>query len=204
MIAIIDYNGGNLQSVYRACAYLGTDSKITADVKIIRDAERIIFPGVGRAAPVMSSFREQGLVTVLKEALAQGKPVLAICIGAQLILDYSEEDDTQGLGLIAGCARRFQATVSLKVPHMGWNEVKQVRAHPLLDHLQPQDECYFANAYYPAPTDESCCYATSDHGIAFCSALGKDNLFATQFHPEKSGTIGLTLLDAFTRWDGRV
>lgn len=204
MIAIIDYNAGNLKSVQNACAHLGAAAEITADKKVIRDAQRIIFPGVGRAAPAMRAFRERGFEDVLKESIAQGKPVLAICVGAQLILDYSEEDETRGLGLIRGQARRFCAAPGLKVPHMGWNEIQPTRAHPLLDHLQAEDECYFAHAYYPAPAEDKYCYAMSDHGQSFCSAFGKDNLFATQFHPEKSGAVGLALLNAFVHWDGKV
>ena len=134
-----------------------------------------------------------------------GKPMLVICVGAQLILDYSEEDDTQCLGLISGVAKRFQFDdPALKIPHMGWNAVQPEVSHPLLaSGAAAGSEYYFAHAYYPAPVDASHRYASSDHGGRFCSAFGKDNLFAAQFHPEKSGPVGLRLLAAFMQWDGR-
>lgn len=156
----------------------------------------------------MAFLRQSGLDKVLKEVFAMGKPMLVICIGAQLILNYSEEDDTQCLGLIPGTTKRFVLDdPTLKVPHMGWNAVRPEVSHPLLAAGTTgdvaNDEYYFAHAYYPAPADDSHYYASSDHGGRFCSALGQDNLFATQFHPEKSGSAGLRLLAAFMQWDGR-
>lgn len=204
MIAIIDYNSGNLRSVQKACKHVGADCKITFDATEIRRAERIIFPGVGRAEQAMRALRKNGLDTLIKAAYLAGTPMLVICVGAQLILDYSEEDETCCLGLIAGIAKKFAfPDNSLKIPHMGWNQIKSTQAHPLLAHFRPKDECYFANAYYPVPTDKQHCYATSEYGGDFCSALGAGSLFATQFHPEKSGRAGLALLSAFADWDGR-
>ncbi len=203
MIAIIEYNAGNIRSVERACNHIGVDARITHDTKVIENASRIIFPGVGRAGAAMQSLRDNGLDVALKTAFDQGKPILVICIGAQLILDHSEEDDTPCLGLISGRTVRFRpADKQLKVPHIGWNNVRPTQPHPLLEHLGDDDEFYFANSYYPRPNDDSCCYASSHHGESFCAALGRKNLFATQFHPEKSGRVGLKLISAFSRWDG--
>ena len=205
MITIIDYQSGNLRSVQRACEHIGMQAVITADPAQIANAERLIFPGVGRAAQAMSVFRERKLEAPLKAAIQAGTPVLAICVGAQLILDASEEDDVQGLGLIPGQSKRFcLQDQRLKIPHMGWNEVEVIRPHPLLEHLTPGDAFYYAHAYYPVPAEAHYEFATSSHGHSFCAALGLDNLFATQFHPEKSGTVGLGLLSLFAAWDGRV
>jgi glutamine amidotransferase len=130
--------------------------------------------------------------------------VLGICIGAQIILDRSEEGDVACLGILPGSTKRFRlADPRLKVPHIGWNEVKVEKPHPLLAGLAPGDELYFVHSYFPSPEDGSRVYATADYGGTFCCALGRDNLFATQFHPEKSGPIGLDLLARFARWDGK-
>lgn len=205
MIAIIDYNAGNVRSVQRAFTHIQADARITSDPAVVARADRILFPGVGRAGSAMRSIRQNGLDVTLKDAFAAGTPILMICIGAQLVLDYSAEDETECLGLIPGQACRFNfSDTNLKIPHMGWNQVQQVQPHPLLTSLHPEDECYFANAYYPAPMGAQHCYAVSDHGGSFCAALGRDNLFATQFHPEKSGQIGLELLASFMRWDGTI
>lgn len=205
MIAIIEYNAGNIRSVERACKYIGVEARVTSDSATVQQASRIIFPGVGRAKSAMESLQANRLDQVLKEAFTKGIPMLVICIGAQLILDYSEEDDTSGLKLIPGSAKRFQlADKQYKVPHMGWNAVKATQHHPLLEHVRPNDEYYFANAYYPSPTDSNDCFAVTDHGGPFCSALGRKNLFATQFHPEKSGRTGLEMLAAFSQWNGKL
>jgi glutamine amidotransferase len=131
--------------------------------------------------------------------------VLGICIGAQLLLDGSEEGPTKGFGLVPGQTRLLQVDdPRLKIPHMGWNQVHVEQPHPLLAHLRPQDELYFVHSYYLEPTDVSYVYATTEHGKRFCCAFGRDNLFATQFHPEKSGRLGLELLAQFARWNGEV
>lgn len=205
MITIIDYDSGNLRSVQRACEYIGMAAEITSDPELIEGAKRLIFPGVGRAAQAMEVFRRRQLEAPLNAAINNGTPVLAICVGAQLVLDVSEEDDVKGLGLIAGTTKRFRlADKKLKVPHMGWNEIVVTQPHPLLAHVVQGDAFYFANAYYPEPATSSHQFATANHGHNFCVALGSKNLFATQFHPEKSGTVGLELLEAFASWDGRI
>jgi glutamine amidotransferase len=203
MITIVDYNGGNLRSVKRACDAVGIASEFTQDPDAVRRAERIIFPGVGAAASAMATVNERGLGDALREARAHGVPILGICIGAQIILETSEEDDTKCLGLIDGKTVRFRPQdPALKVPHIGWNEVRVQKPHPVLAGIEPGDEFYFVHSYFPNPKDPARIYATAEYGGDFCCALGQDNLFATQFHPEKSGPLGLALLERFSRWDG--
>ncbi len=202
-LVIVDYNAGNLRSVQRACAAADLDARTSGDPDEIRKAPRIIFPGVGNAQSAMETVRERGLDVALTEALDSGTPLLGICVGAQLILERSEESTVPCLGWLEGTTRRFRFDdPNLKIPHIGWNEVRQVQPHPLLDALRPGDEFYFVHGYYPSPNDPSRIYATADYGGDFCCALGKDNLFATQFHPEKSGRLGLELLSRFSRWEG--
>ena len=204
MIAIIDYDAGNLRSVQRACAELGAPAAITSDRAEVLDAERLIFPGVGAAGSAMRSLRAAGLDEALKAALALGKPVLGICLGLQISLDRSEEQNTTTLGILPGEARRFCFDrPELKIPHMGWNEVRPTQAHPLLAAVRPGDEFYFVHAYYPAPARPEHVFATTDYEGDFPSALGQGSYFATQFHPEKSGRAGLRLLEQFLRWDGK-
>lgn len=227
MITLVDYKAGNLTSVRRALEHLGIPSQISADPDVVHRAEKIIFPGVGAAGAAMSVLRERGLDAALKEAFAAGTPILGICIGCQIILEHSEEDDAECLGLLAGKTVRFRFTPSpltplpvgegdsgspptlgeglgvrerLKIPHMGWNVVTVTQAHPLLAHLRPGDEFYFVHSYYPQPADSAHIYAVSDYGGEFPAAIGKDNLFAVQFHTEKSGEVGLRLLENFSNW----
>lgn len=202
-LTIVDYNGGNLRSVQRACHAVGIDSDFTQDPDAVRRAERLIFPGVGNAQTAMETLIRLGLDAALREALARGTPVLGICVGAQLILESSEESAIPCLGLLPGKTVRFSLPdPTLKIPHIGWNEVRAARSHALLAGLEPGDEFYFVHSYFPKPANESDVYAVADYGGKFCCALGRDNLFATQFHPEKSGRVGLALLERFSRWNG--
>ena len=204
MITIVDYNAGNLRSVKRACDAVGIDSIFTQDADRVAKADRLIFPGVGHAKTAMDTLEHTGLAGAVRQVVQRGVPVLGICVGAQLALEGSEEGPTPGLGFIPGLTRRMQVEdPRLKIPHMGWNNLKVAQPHPLLAHFQPDDEVYFVHSYYMDPSDPKHVYATSDHGRPFCCAIGRDNLFATQFHPEKSGRVGLALLAAFARWDGR-
>ena len=201
MITIIDYNAGNLTSVKRALDHLGIESQITPDPELVSRAERIIFPGVGHAATAMQVLHERGLDEALQEAFARGAPILGICIGCQIVLTHSEEGDTPGLNLIPGVCTRFRLrNPGLKIPHMGWNAIERVHPHPILDHLKPGDAFYFVHSYYPEPTDPQCVYAISEYEITFPAAIGYKNLFAVQFHAEKSGKIGLKLLENFANW----
>lgn len=211
MITLIDYNAGNLTSVRRALAHLGIACQISADPDVVHRAERIIFPGVGAAGAAMATLRARALDEALRAAFAHGTPILGICLGCQIILEHSEEDNTHCLGLLPGKTVRFKSPPlpmgkglgvrdTLKIPHMGWNAVNVTRPHPLLAHLQPADEFYFVHSYYPQPADPSQIYAVCNYGSQFPAAIGKDNLFATQFHAEKSGKIGLTILKNFSNW----
>jgi len=208
MIAIIDYNAGNLTSVKRAMDYLGKKSVITGDYSEISRAERVIFPGVGAAGRAMSDLKKRKLDMALKEAFKNKKPILGICLGTQIIMETSEENDTQCLGIISGRVARFvydQAKpedAKLKVPHMGWNSVNFKRPHPLFEGLDKDSEFYFVHSYYPVPDNPSNILGETDYITRFASVLAAGNLAAMQFHPEKSGTPGLTILENFSRWDG--
>jgi len=202
MITIVDYKAGNLTSVKRAFDHLGIPNQISADPQVIQAAERIVFPGVGHAGTAMRVLKERGLDLALKTAFLQGTPILGICIGCQIILSRSEEGDTACLDLLPGSCNLFRLEdVSLKIPHMGWNEVNVTQFHPILKHIQPGDEFYFVHSFYPQPIDPATIYATSEYGQAFPVAIGIRNLFAVQFHAEKSGPIGLQLLENFAHWD---
>jgi glutamine amidotransferase len=204
MITIIDYNAGNIRSVLRACAEVGAKAATSSDPRTVAGAEKIIFPGVGAAPSAMAYLKKTGLDAALTDAFRAGIPVLGICLGAQIVLDSSEEGAPPCLGLIPGKTVRFRRKDKrLKIPHMGWNEVKVVKSHPLLDGIRAGDEFYFVHSYYPQPADTANLYAVADHGGDFCCALGYKNLFAVQFHPEKSGRLGLEMLERFVRWEGK-
>jgi len=201
MITIVDYKAGNLTSVKRALDHLGIDAQISADPEVVRCSERIIFPGVGHAGAAMEVLQSRDLDSALKEAFRNGVPILGICIGCQIILTHSEEGNTPGLNLIPGGCTRFQfEDETLKIPHMGWNTVTVEQPHPVLAHLKPGDAFYFVHSYYPQPTNDVNTFATSEYGITFPVAIGMDNLFAVQFHAEKSGPLGLNLLKNFSGW----
>lgn len=200
---IVDYDAGNLRSVQRACREVGLDAVISADADEVRRAERIIFPGVGAAGSAMRSLRATGIGGALTDAYRAGTPILGICLGLQISLDHSEESDTDTLGLVPGSVRRFRLTdPALKIPHMGWNAVNVLRRHPVLADVQPGDEFYFVHAYFPSPANPDDVLAEANYEGRFCCALGRGNYVATQFHPEKSGRVGLALLERFAEWDG--
>ena len=208
MIAIINYNAGNITSVARALENIGQKYVITDDEKKLAAATHVIFPGVGAAGEAMAYLREKKLDSALKNLFASGKPVMGICLGTQIILEYSEENDSACIGLIAGSTRRFPEKLSfgaqaLKIPHMGWNSVNFRREHPVFAKSAKEAEFYFVHSYYPAPADEAVILGTTDYGIKFCSVLAKDNLVAMQFHPEKSGRPGLQILKNFCAWRGK-
>jgi glutamine amidotransferase len=205
MIAIVDYKAGNLTSVKRALDHLGIAGCVTPDPDVVRRAERIIFPGVGHAGSAMAVLKERGLDQALREAFARGTPILGTCVGAQIVLSHSEEGDTECLGLVAGECKRFRPDDSaLKVPHMGWNEVSLVKAHPVLADIPNGAEFYFVHSYFLWPDDPAQVLATSEHGVTFPAIIGQHNLLATQFHSEKSGPMGLTILRNFSSWSGSI
>ena len=206
VIAIIDYKAGNLTSVRLALDYIGAACEITGDPLRIRAAERVIFPGVGAAGEAMRNLRELGLIEPLRAVVASGVPFLGICLGTQVIFEFSEEDGgTPCIGLVPGRVQRFAPSDPLcKIPQIGWNAVEFRRPHPVLAGIQSGSEFYFVHSYYPAPSDPSYAIGETEYAdVRFASVIGKDNLFATQFHPERSGRIGLKLLESFGRWDGK-
>ena len=205
MIAIIDYDAGNLTSVERAVKHLGHDVEITRDHTKIRNADKVIFPGVGAAGASMEVLNREGLSDLVKEHVLEAqKPFLAICIGIQIIFDTSEEDDSKCLGLLPGTVKLFKdikcEEEQLKIPQIGWNELFQVKDHPIYNGVQDKAEVYYVNSYYCEPEDQSVVIGESEYGIRFSSVVAKDNIVATQFHLEKSGPIGLRMLQNFLEW----
>jgi len=210
--AILDYDAGNLTSVERAVRHLGSEGRVTRDPQVIRDAERVIFPGVGAARSAMESLRRLGLDEELHRAVRSGRPVLGICIGCQIIFEGSEEDGgTPCLGLLPGkvVRFRFQGPGHWKIPHMGWNTVRFSPGHPVLSGGPPPtggtgapaDQFYFVHSYYPVPADPSLVLGDCEYGgCRFAAAVGRENLIAVQFHTEKSGPPGLRVLENFLRW----
>ena len=205
MILIVDYKAGNLTSVKRALDYLEIANKFVSTGDELEGAERIIFPGVGHAATAMAVLKERGFDVALRQAFERGTPIMGICLGAQIVLSHSDEGDTACLGLVKGNCPRFElADKSLKIPHMGWNEVIVTQPHYILKDVKKGDEFYFVHSFYPRPDDEANVYAACEYESAFPAAIGHKNLFAVQFHPEKSGRVGLNLLRNFSRWSGKV
>ena len=205
MIAIIDYRAGNLTSVRLALEALNVNSKITNSPTAILSAERVVFPGVGAAGSAMQSLKDVGLLDVIKTAVGQRTPFLGICLGAQIVFERSEEDrDVACIGLIRGTVKRFKPSDPWdKVPQMGWNTVTQRRKHPIFEGIKDNSEFYFVHSYYPVASDSGCVLGeTSYADVKFTSVVGRDSMVATQFHPEKSGRIGLRLLENFVRWNG--
>jgi len=203
---ILDYEAGNLTSVELAVRHVGGDPLVTSDPELVRQADRIIFPGVGAAPAVMDILTRSGLGEALREAVRRGALTLGICIGAQVILEASEEGDARCLGLVEGTVVRLDEKAPdgarLKIPHMGWNDLEIASAHPVLDGVPSGSQFYFVHSYHPAPADEHSVIGRTEYGKVFASAFAKDNLVATQFHPEKSGRVGLRLLQNFLSWKG--
>jgi glutamine amidotransferase len=202
VIVIIDYQAGNLTSVVRSLKALGVEGTVTQDPAVVAQATRVIFPGVGAAGKAMATLRELGLDQALRQSFQRRIPILGICLGAQIIMEHSEENDTPCLGLLPGRTRALSRSEGLKIPHMGWNRVRFLRDHPVFKGLPEGAEYYFVHSYYPAPTEASMVVGVTDHGLEFPSAIGWRNLVATQFHPEKSGRFGLQILQNFLAWDG--
>ncbi|MCX5890090.1 MAG: imidazole glycerol phosphate synthase subunit HisH [Deltaproteobacteria bacterium] len=201
MLVIIDYQAGNLTSVVRSFKALGVEGRVTQDPDQVAAASRVVFPGVGAAGKAMATLKEKGLDRALQESFRKGTPILGICLGAQIILEYSEENDTPCLGLLPGRTRSLPRQEGLKIPHMGWNRVRFLKPHPVFQGLPEEAEYYFVHSYYPDPAQAAMVLGVTEHGIRFPSALGWRNLVATQFHPEKSGRFGLKILENFLAWD---
>jgi glutamine amidotransferase len=210
-VAVIDYGMGNLHSVASALEHVGAAQVVVShEPQAIADADCVVFPGVGAIRDCMAEIRRLGCDQLLVDALAdRHKPVLAICVGMQALLSHSEENGgVQCLDLIEGEVRFFgehhsDATGRLKVPHMGWNTVRQTQTHPLWQGIDGDARFYFVHSYYAAPAQQDVVAAEFDYGVRGAAALARDNLFAVQFHPEKSHRVGLQLLKNFLDWDGQ-
>ncbi|WP_075184882.1 imidazole glycerol phosphate synthase subunit HisH [Teredinibacter haidensis] len=219
-VAVIDYGMGNLHSVASALKHVGPniDVAVTSDNEIIANADHVIFPGVGAIRDCMAEIRRQQVDTAVNEVIASGKPLLAICVGLQALMDFSEENDgVDCLGLFPGKVKFFSGNENfnaahdegspsgerLKVPHMGWNTVSQKIPHPLWHNIENGGRFYFVHSYYVESEDPSIVAGGCHYGIDFTAAIAHNNVFAAQFHPEKSHTNGLQLLENFLNWDGK-
>ncbi len=213
-VAVIDYGMGNLHSVAKALEHAGVAERVqvTADHGAIRAASHVVLPGVGAIRDCMGEIRRLGLDDVVRDVAAAGTPLLGVCVGMQAMLDWSAENDgTDCLGLLPGKVLPFgpdlrdpASGARLKIPHMGWNQVHQTRSHPLWNDIPQDSRFYFVHSYYAEPADPALVAATTEYGHAFASALSRDNVFAVQFHPEKSQQAGLQLYANFLRWDGTI
>lgn len=200
MIAVVDYGMGNLRSVQKGFEKVGFEAIVTSDIKIIESASRVVLPGVGAFSDCMNNLEERGLIEPVIRGIEKGKPFLGICLGLQLLFEESEEfGNCKGLGLIKGKVKRFPKG-DLKVPHMGWNSIKKVKDTPLLADLTDDSYLYFVHSYYVL-ADEDVVATTTGYGMEFTSSIVKDNIFACQFHPEKSQADGLKILKAFGGWN---
>lgn len=212
MIAIIDYGMGNLRSVHKAFAAVGHDAAVTRDPRVLSKASHLVLPGVGAFADCMANLDQYGLIEPICNGIASGKPFLGICLGLQLLFTESEEFGMhKGLNIVPGKVRRFQfqpgSAIStspmpnaLKVPHMGWNELTVKRVAPPLQNLPMGTQVYFVHSYYVEPSDPSIIATTTNYGASFVSSIWRDNVFACQYHPEKSHTTGLQIVKNFAEW----
>jgi imidazole glycerol-phosphate synthase subunit HisH len=202
VIGVIDYRAGNAPSVGFALDHLGLEHRLVDSPDGLRAADRLVLPGVGAARATLASLYEADLVDVLSERVIDGGvPFLGICIGLQVLFEHSDEGDVDGLGWVPGVVRRFSGSV--RVPQIGWNTVTTTRAHPVTDGLPDPAYCYFVNSYYCEPADPDDVLGVTEYGTSFCSVMARRNLVATQFHAEKSGPVGLGLLERFAAWDPR-
>jgi glutamine amidotransferase len=201
VIGVVDYRAGNAPSVGYALARLGIEHRLVTSADELGGVDRIVLPGVGAARATIESLRESALLEPMERRVRDDRvPFLGICIGLQVLFEHSEEGETPGLGWIAGTVRRFPDTE--RVPQIGWNSVKIRRAHPLTAAFPNGGHCYFVNSYYAAPADPDDVLGETSYGAEFCSVVARDNIVATQFHAEKSGPLGLGILEAFSTWSG--
>ncbi|WP_414621737.1 imidazole glycerol phosphate synthase subunit HisH [Calothrix sp. CCY 0018] len=199
VIAVIDYDMGNLHSVCKALEKAGATPKVTKDPSDLETAMAVVLPGVGAFDPAMLSLRSRGLIEPIKNIIAQGKPFLGICLGMQILFDSSEEGVENGLGIIPGKVRRFRPSQEIRIPHMGWNQLEITQARSLLwEHLPPQPWVYFVHSFYVDPVEKKVNAATVTHGSqTVTAAVAYENVTAVQFHPEKSSNVGLQILSNF-------
>jgi len=197
-LIIVDYGAGNLRSVARAVAHAGGEPLITSSGRDVEGAEALIVPGVGAAADTMRNLRRHALVEPIREYIAGGRPFLGVCMGQQALFDVSEEGGEHPcLGVLPG--RVVRLPPGLKVPHMGWNQVRVVRPHAVFEGIPDGSYFYFVHSYYPQPEDPGIVIGETEYGVTFASVVGRDNVVATQFHPEKSGAMGLRMYENFLR-----
>ncbi len=198
MIAIIDYGAGNLRSVANAVYKLGCQPEITSSPDVLGSAQAVILPGVGAAADTMTSLRRLGLIEPIRHLIEGGRHFLGVCIGLQVLFTRTEEGGGHDcLGVIPGVVKKLPP--GLKIPHMGWNQVKQKMSHPIFQDIPDESNFYFVHSYYVVPEDLSIIAAETEYGVSFCSVIAWGNLIATQFHPEKSGKDGLKIYDNFIK-----
>lgn len=203
MIAIIDYGVGNLFSLASSFAAIGTEAVVTSDPAVIRASDRLILPGVGAFEDAARKLRESGMAEVVKAEAALGKPIMGICLGMQLLFERSYEyGEHEGLGLISGAVRPIADVIpaGLKIPHIGWNALHLTRQTPLFKYLHEGDFVYFVHSFYAADCDQAV-IATTDYGAPLTAAVASGNVMGCQFHPEKSGSVGLSILRAFCEWE---
>jgi glutamine amidotransferase len=200
LIAIIDYQMGNLRSVQKGFEKIGQEAQIVSDPQQLKAATKVVLPGVGAFGDAMQELTQRGFVDPLREWLEQDRPFLGICLGLQLLFDRSfEGGEHRGLGVLAGEVLRFDVPAPLKVPHMGWNELQLRKPAPILEGINSGDHLYFVHSYYVAPEDREMVAVEADYGGPFCAMVWRGQLFATQFHPEKSQQVGLQILENFSR-----
>ncbi len=199
MIAIIDYGAGNIRSIEKALEHVGAVVQVTGDPTAVASAQAVVLPGVGSGGAAMARMRQRGLDDAIRQAIQQGKPFLGICLGMQLLADHHAEGEVDGLGLFRGEVR--QIPHGPKIPHMGWNQVRPLHAGLSIFASIPEDAYfYFAHSYYVEPQDQQGVAAVTDYGSPYCSVIVTERVWGTQFHPEKSGSVGLQLLKNFVRW----
>ncbi|MFW6360430.1 MAG: imidazole glycerol phosphate synthase subunit HisH [Spirochaetota bacterium] len=201
-VGVVDYDAGNLTSVKTALKYLQADYLVSSEPEQLDQTDKLIFPGVGEARAAMRNLKSRGLEQLLHSYFESGRQMLGICLGSQIVLSRSEENDTPCLGLIPGTARRFSRGSGLKVPHMGWNRVHATADSLLFRDIPDGSSFYFVHSYYPDPEEAAAVVATCEYGVTFTAALKRGNLHAVQFHPEKSGKRGLQLLQNFLNYPG--
>jgi glutamine amidotransferase len=194
-IAVLDYGSGNLHSVSRALAHAGGEPAVTRDPARVATADALVIPGVGHFGHCVRAIRSLGLDGPVTEAIGRGTPVFGVCVGMQVLLERSEEDPDAGLGVLAGGSRRLPSDV--KVPHIGWNEVAWARPHPYVEGIAAGTRFYFVHSYAPDENDDT--IGVTEHGRRFAAAAARENVFATQFHPEKSGEAGLAIYANFVK-----